>query len=70
MGNVSSLITDLTLFVIEFRWITKGERDNRRVPESKRYIDDLIVTNDPQFMEMAKEIYTAELNLNQTNESA
>ncbi len=48
-GNASPLIADLTLSVMEYRYITKSVRDKRSIPEGERYIDDLAVPNFPQY---------------------
>ncbi|MCP4394501.1 MAG: GIY-YIG nuclease family protein [Alphaproteobacteria bacterium] len=68
MGSSSSpLLADLTLTYLEFQFLN-GNKDTRIW--GKRYIDDLLVANCPQFMQIAKDIYPAELPLKRTNETA
>ncbi len=66
-GNASTLISDLTLSMMEYRYITDCVRDKKQVPEGKRYIDDLAIVNCAKFMEIAKDIYPVQLVLNRTN---
>ncbi len=66
-GNSSSLIADLALSVMEYRYITECVKERKPVPRGVRYVDDLNVLNSKEFMETAKDIYSKELVLNRTN---
>ncbi len=68
-GNSSSLIADLALSVMEYRYITECVRERKPVPRGLRYVDDLNIINSKDFMDTAKDIYSEELVLNRTNSS-
>jgi len=66
-GNASPDIADLTLSIMEYRYITDCVKTRKPVPIGMRYIDDIIVTNYKNFLITAKNIYPDTLCLVQTN---
>ena len=63
-GNASSQIADLTLAFLEMEYFKKKKGAKLIMC---RYIDDLLVLNEANFTQVAKEIYPPELELKQTN---
>ncbi len=59
-GNASPLLADLTLTMLEFECVKSNARVNWLVA---RFVNDVIVVNCQNFLEIDKEIYPNELEL-------
>ncbi len=68
-GNASPLIADLTLSIIEFRYLNSSAHihECRLLSLTCRFIDDLICFNCPKFLTFCQQIYPDNLPLSQTN---
>ncbi len=68
-GNASPLLADLTLSVLEFKFLNSNLhfRESKLLNYMTRFIDDLFSVNAPTFMELCKQIYPASLPLERTN---
>lgn len=66
-GNASPLVADLVLTMMEYQFVKNNVALSKRIVWSGRYIDDILVANCPEFQQLAKEIYPAQLTLKQTN---
>ncbi len=65
MGNNSApTLADITLSFLEFVYLNSEKKEFF----CQRFIDDLLAANQPDFMQIASEIYPAQLPLNRTNE--
>lgn len=67
-GNASPLLADLTLSVMEYRFLKSSSyivRKNLRL--SWRYFDDLLCFNNKEFLTLCKNIYPDELPLEETS---
>lgn len=66
-GNASPLLADLTLSVLEFKFLQSTTPALRyRMKHTFRYIDDICNLNDPEFLDHCKQIYPACLPLEDT----
>ncbi len=67
-GACSPLMASLTLSMMEFNFVKSKRASPAEIPWCKRYIDDIICMNAPNFMQIAQDIYPPELPLKRTNE--
>jgi len=69
-GNASPLLADLTLAMLEFKFLKKASvQERREIGNCSRYIDDILNLNGKNFMETCKKIYPACLPLEETTSS-
>ena len=66
-GNASPELADLTLSVMEYRYLIAHPDLQTKLCGTMRYMDDLCCISSENFMEISKEIYDASLPLNRTN---
>ena len=71
MGSACSpMIADLTLTSLEFLFMSdsKNAQLARQVKVCRRYVDDIVAINCPDFLEIAKQIYPNTIPLQRTSE--
>ncbi len=68
-GACSPLMASLTLSMMEYNYAKSKRTSPQEIPWCKRYIDDIVCVNCPNFMQIAQSIYPPELPLKRTNES-
>jgi len=70
-GSASPMIADLTLAMLEFRFLSENQNRPvaRRLLNTYRYIDDICTTqlSKEEFLEVAKEIYPPSIPLNHSS---
>ncbi|MCP3686284.1 MAG: hypothetical protein GY861_26875 [bacterium] len=68
-GNASPLLADLTLSVLEFKFLNNPAyvNEKRILQYTTHYIDDLFSLNVPGFLSLCARIYSMHLPLTQTN---
>lgn len=68
-GNASPQIADLTLSCYEFKFLTNRQNFSiaKKLHASRRYVDDLINVNHPNFIDICASIYPACLPLSDTS---
>ena len=71
--DCAPLLANLFLFYYEYKYMKKLIKTNiikaRRFNNTMRYIDDLLVLNNPSFEDAIKDIYPTELQLKKTTEN-
>ncbi|MCP4978369.1 MAG: hypothetical protein GY931_19660 [Maribacter sp.] len=66
-GNASPLLADLSLAVMEFKYLKQATPQQRKdIGDNVRYIDDLLNANGKSFLTVCKNIYPASLLLEDT----
>ena len=69
-GAASPDLADLTLSVLEYRYLKQNPAKQYQLTCTSRYIDDIITVGTADFMDIAKRIYPQSIVLEKTNQQS